>query len=230
MRSFRGELIRSFNRGNVALVAGLIILIGFAMANAVPQGNAPIQGFWDVSIFLAVFLMGRAATTVARDCSSGSLRPWLISDPRRFSVFAGKLGASVAITVITAVALLAVAWILTAAFGRLADLSTILTTGGEFLLACIALTFFGHAAGLVTRSVPVALTVTLGWILPAEAVVAGSIVHPDHWLPGLLLRSVTAGVIPPGLTTATVIAHALLPFLALEVIAVVTFLRRDITC
>lgn len=227
----RAELLRTLTRGHLALLAVLAALAAFSMANAGPQGNVPIQGFRDVSIFLATFLMGRAATTAASDYRTGTLRPWLISRPHRGQLFAGKLAASVTVAVVAAAVLLILAWPLTALFGHPAtDASTLAGCAGSFLLACIALTLFGHAVGLITRSVPAALTITLGWILPAEAVLSRSLDHPDHWLPGLLLRSATDGVTPAGLTTAGVVAHALLPFVALEALALLTFLKRDLTC
>lgn len=226
----RAELLRTLTRGHVALLAVLAALVGFAMAQAGPQGNAPIQGFRDVSIFLATFLMGRAAVAAAGDYRTGTLRPWLISRPHRGQVYAGKLAASMTVSVVAAVVLLGLAWPLTTLFGHPSTASTLAGCAGSFLLACIALTVFGHAVGLITRSVPAALTITLGWILPAEAVLSGSFAHPNQWLPGLLLRSVTDGVIPAGLTTAGVVAHALLPFVALEALALFTFLQRDLTC
>lgn len=228
--SARAELLRTLTRGHVALLAVLVALAAFSIANAGPQGNAPIQGFRDVSIFLATSLMGRAATAAASDYRTGTLRPWLISRPRRGQLFAGKLAASVTVAVVAAAVLVILAWPLTALFGHPATASTLAGCAGSFLLACIALTLFGHAVGLITRSVPAALAITLGWILPAEAVLSGSLDHPDHWLPGLLLRSVTDGVTPAGLTTAGVVARALLPFVALEALALLTFLKRDVRC
>lgn len=225
----RAELLRTLTRGHLALLAMLVALAAFSMANAGPQGNAPIQGFRDVSIFLATFLMGRAATA-ASDYRTGTLRPWLISRPHRGQLFAGKLAASVTVAVVAAAVLVILAWPLTALFGHPAAASAVVGSAGSFLLARIALTLFGHAVGLITRSVPAALTITLGWILPAEAVLSGSLDRPDRWLPGLLLRGVTDGVTPAGLTTAGVVAHALLPFVALEALALLTFFKRDVTC
>lgn len=230
MVTARAELLRTLTRGHVVLLGVLAALAAFSMANAGPQGNAPIQGFRDVSIFLATFLMGRAATAAASDYRTGTLRPWLISRPHRGQLFAGKLAASVTVAVVAALVLLVLVWPLTALFGHPAPASALAGSAGSFLLACTALTLFGHAVGVITRSVPAALTITLGWILPAEAVLSGSLDHPDRWLPGLLLRSVTDGVTPAGLTTAGVVGHALLPFVALEALALPTFLKRDITC
>lgn len=230
LMSARAELLRTLTRGNAALLAVMAALVAFAMARAGPQGNLPIQGFRDVSIFLATFLMGRAATAAASDYRTGTLRPWLISRPQRSQVYVGKLTASLAVAVVAALILLTLTWPLTALFGHPASASTMAVGAGQFLLACVALTVFGHAIGMVTRSVPAALTITLGWILPAEAVLSGSLDHPDQWLPGLLLRSVTDGVTPIGLSAAAVVAHALFPFVVLEALAMITFLRRDLTC
>lgn len=230
MSSIRAELIRALTRGNLALLALMTALVAFAMVKAGPQGHPAVQGFKDASIFLATFLMGRAATTAASDYRAGTLRTWLISQPSRMITYAGKLAASLAVACIGGLVLIGVAWGLSALLGPPVAAAPAATMTGQFLLACVSLTLFGHAAGILTRSVPAALTITLGWILPAEAVLSGSVTQPDHWLPGLLLRSVTDGVTPAGMTAPTVIAHALVPFLILEAIALVTFFRRDATC
>lgn len=54
---------------------------------------------------------------------------------------------------------------------------------GELALASAVLSVFGHAVGVLARSVPVALTVAIAWILPAEKVLQGRSAELDKRLP-----------------------------------------------
>lgn len=91
------------------------------------------------------------------------------------------------------------------------------------------LTLLGHAAGVVTRSVPIALTVTLGWLLVAENLLNGPLKQADRWLPGLIANEMTQGQLPADLTWPVALTHAVLPFLVLDVVAMVSFAHRDVT-
>jgi ABC-type transport system involved in multi-copper enzyme maturation permease subunit len=164
----------------------------------------------------------------ANDFSTGTIRPWLISRPTRSGVFAGKLVASMVIALILAVVIGAVSYAATGLFGTVPTMRDMGAAFGEFALACVALSVFGHAIGVLTRSVPAALAITIGWILPVEKVLQGRSRVLDQWLPGNLLQDITVGQLGHGQTPAGAVLHAVVPFLLLAAIAMFFFLRRDI--
>jgi hypothetical protein len=51
-------------------------------------------------------------------------------------------------------------------------------------LTCVVLSVFGYAVAVLARSVAAALAITIGWILPAAAVLQGRPRTLDHWLLG----------------------------------------------
>jgi energy-coupling factor transporter ATP-binding protein EcfA2 len=99
------------------------------------------------------------------------------------------------------------------------------STTGEFLLASVGLTVFGHAVGVLARNIPIALTVTLGWILPAEHLIATD--NHSGWLPGIVAQQITLGKYSGGEYFGA-IAHVFIPFIIIEAVALVFFLRHDV--
>lgn len=229
MRSFRAELLRSANRATLAFTLFCMAFTLFSMANAGPQHHSPLWGFRQVGIFTATLLMGRAAVVAANDFSTGTIRPWLISRPSRQSVFAGKFAASVAIAVGVSVLVGLIGYVLSGVFGSVPSIGAMVTATGQLALACGALSFFGHAVGVLTRSVPVALTITLAWVLPAEKVIQGRSAEVDKWLPASVLQDITLGKVAHGSTPLGATLHSVLPFVLLDVLALVWFLRRDVS-
>jgi hypothetical protein len=229
MSTYRAELLRSVNRATLCFFLLCVALTGFAMVNAGPQHHEPLWGFREVAIFVATLLLGRAATLAAGDFSSGTIRPWLISTPARGPVFLGKLAASITVAALTSVATGLTAYGFTAALGTVAAPGPMALATGQLMLASVVITVFGHAVGVVTRSVPVALTVVLAWILPGEAVIQGRSALVDRWLPGTLLHDITLGHLARGFTPVSVVVHAAVPFLLLDLVALAVFLRRDVT-
>jgi hypothetical protein len=227
MRHFGAELLRATNRSTAALIAFGAAFTVFAMVNAGPQHRPPAWGFQQAAIFVATLLMGRAATVAATDFSAGTIRPWLISAPRRGAAFAGKLGATLTVTVIGCLTIALIGYAAAAALGPPGG--SMSAAVGGLVVAAAGLGLFGHAAGVATRSVPVALTVTVGWVLPAEAVLSGRSAALDRWLPGQLLHDVSLGHAPAGMGMASTVLHAVIPLLLLEAIAFVLFGRRDVT-
>jgi ABC-type transport system involved in multi-copper enzyme maturation permease subunit len=114
-------------------------------------------GLRQVAILTATLLMGRAAVVAANDFSIGTIRPWLISRPSRRSVFAGKLGASITFALAAAVLISLIAYLASGMFGKTPGLSDMAVATAQFALACVALAVFGHAVGVLTRSVPAAV-------------------------------------------------------------------------
>jgi hypothetical protein len=228
MRTYRAELLRSANRATLALLLCCLTLAVFAMSNAGPQHQPPLWGFRQAAIIIATLLMGRAATVAAGDFSTATIRPWLISTPSRGPVFIGKLAASVSIALAVAVVAGTAAYAVSGVLGQVPSLRDMAVATAQLAVACAALSVFGHAVGNATRSVPVALTVALGWILPAEAVLQGRSALLDTWLPGTILHGLTLGDVPAGSTPLSAVAHACLPFAVLDAVALFLFLRRDV--
>ncbi|HEY4458909.1 MAG TPA: hypothetical protein VGN81_31640 [Pseudonocardiaceae bacterium] len=228
MTTYRAELLRYVNRTTIAFTVLCILFTLFAMSNAGPQGQDPLWGFRQVAILTATLLMGRAAVISANDFSTGTIRPWLISRPSRRSVFTGKLGASVSYALIAAVIIAAISYLGSGVFGTTPGFAGMAVATGQFALACAALTIFGHAVGVLTRSVPAAVAITVAWILPVEKVLQGRSRTLDQWLPGNLLQDITLGQVGAGQTAGGAILHATIPFILLDVVALVVFARRDV--
>ncbi len=227
MRTFRAELLRSANRATAAFLLLCLAITVFAVYNAGHQHQTPLWGFGQVAIFTATLLMGRAAAVAAGDFSGGTIRPWLISGPSRGRACLGKSGASICIAVGFTVVAGLLNYAVSGMVGSVPTLHDALVATGRLGIACVAFTLFGHAVGVLTRSVPVALTVTLGWILPVEHLLDSG-PSADRWLPGLVLQRITTGQVGTTGTWAGVLAHAVVPFVILELVALVVFRRRDI--
>jgi hypothetical protein len=225
MTTYRAELLRSLGRGTGWFLGLCLALFVFGMVNAKPQHHLPLHGFRQASIIVATLLMGRAATVAAGDFTSGTIRPWLISTPRRGSVCLGKLAASVTITIAFSAAAALVGFATSAALGTVPAFTDTVSVAGGFLLAGVAFTVFGHGVGVLIRNIPVALCVTLGWVLAAEHLLANDSASP--WLPGLVAQKITLGQYT-GSQYAGALAHVFVPYLVIEAAALVFFLRRDV--
>lgn len=228
MRTYRAELLRSASRATASLLLLCLCLACFSMFNAGPQHEAPLWGFRQAAIFVATLLMGRAAAVTAGDFSGGTIRPWILSTRSRGPVLLGKLAASLTVAVGTAIVMGLSAYLVSGVLGPVPTIAAMTAATTQLAVACAALSVFGHAVAVMTRSVPVALTVTLGWILPVEAVLRGRSPQLDSWLPGSVLHDLTLGHLAPGSPTAEAVFHAVLPLVLLDVAALVLFLRRDI--
>jgi len=225
MTTYRAELLRSLGRGTGWFLGLCLGLFVFGMLNAKPQHHVPLHGFRQASIIVATLIMGRAATVAAGDFSNGTIRPWLISTPRRSTVCLGKLAATLTITVVFSAVAGVVGFVTSAALGTVPTITDTASVAGEFLLAGTAFTLFGHGVGVLIRNIPVALTVTLGWVLAAEHLLASDSASP--WLPGLAAQKITLGKYI-GSQYAGALAHVFVPFLIIEAVALVFFLRRDV--
>ncbi|NKZ04281.1 ABC transporter permease [Actinomadura latina] len=229
MKSYRAELLRFANRSSAALILLCIAFTLFSMNNAGPQHHSPLWGFRQVAILTATLLMGRAAVVASSDFSSGTIRSWLISRPSRTEVFSGKLTASLTFAVLTSLITGLAGYALSGAMGDVPGFGAMAAATGQLAFAGAALTFFGHAVGVLTRSVPVALTLTLVWILPAEKGLQGRSDTLDKWLPGSILQDITLNHLQQGMSPLGAALHSALPFIVLDVIALALFLRRDVS-
>lgn len=225
MTTYRAELLRARTRGTYWFLGLCLALFLFGMVNAKPQHHVPLYGFRQASILVATLLMGRAVTVAAGDFSGGTIRPWLISSPRRGAVCLGKLAACLTIAAAFCAAAGATGFAMSAALGTVPTFADAASVAGELLLACLGFTVFGHGVGILIRNVPVALAVALGWILAAEHLLDSG--DTSSWLPGLVAQKITKGAIAGG-DYAAALAHVFVPFIAIEAAAMVFFLRRDV--
>lgn len=225
LTTYRAELLRSRTRGTYWFLGLCLALPVFGMVNAKPQHHVPLYGFRQASILVATLLMGRAVTIAAGDFSSGTIRPWLISSPRRGAVCLGKLGASLTVAAAFCVVTGVVGFAMSAALGTVPTFADVASVSGELLIACVGFTVFGHGIAMLIRNVPVALAVSLGWILAAEHLLDSG--NASSWLPGLVTQRITKGEIA-GSDYGAALAHVLIPFIAVEAVAAIFFLRRDV--
>lgn len=225
MTTYRAELIRARARGTYWFLGLCLGLFLFGMVNAKPQHHVPLYGFRQASILAATLIMGRAVTVAAGDFGSGTIRPWLISAPRRGAVCLGKLAASLTIAAAFCVVAGVVGFAMSSALGTVPTFADVASVAGELLLACLGFTVFGHGIAILIRNVPVALAVTLGWILAAEHLLDTG--NAASWLPGLVAQKIVQGKIA-GSDYAAALAHVFIPFTVIEAVAVVFFLRRDV--
>jgi ABC-type transport system involved in multi-copper enzyme maturation permease subunit len=221
-------LLRAVNRSGAPFLLLCIVFTLFSIVNAGPQHQTPLWGFRQVAIFTATLVMGRAAVVAANDFTTGTIRAWLISSPGRRAIFAGKLGASATVGLLAAVVVGLAGYAASGLVGAVPAAPAMTLAIAQLALACVALSIFGHAVGVLTRSVPVALTVTIGWILPAEAVLQGHSRTLDRWLPGNVLQDFTLGAVAKGSTPLGAVVHATVPFIVLDAVALAFFLRRDV--
>jgi hypothetical protein len=228
MRTYRAELLRSVNRASGAFLMLCLAFTLFAVVNAGPQAQTPLWGFQQVAILTATLLMGRAAVIAANDFSTGTIRPWLISTPSRGGTFLGKLAASVTAALVVSVFVGLGTYAVSGLAGTVPGVRAMAIATGELAVASVVLSVFGHAVGMLTRSVPVALTITIAWILPAEKILQGRSDELDRWLPGVILQDMTLGSVGVGSSPLSAVLHAVVPFVLLDALALAVFLRRDV--
>lgn len=225
MRTYHAELLRTCNRAHLLLMLFALALLGFLMFNYKPQHQTPLGGFEQAGMVVASIFMCRAAVVAGGDFSGGTIRPWLIARPRRSEVFLGKLAASLTLGVVFCIVAGVMAYLASAVQSKTPTVSHDAAVAGQLLIGIGALTLFGHAIGVLTRSIPVGLTLTLGWVLPVEKFLSNP--SRDHWLPGITVQNITLGKFTGG-DWSGAISHAYIPFLILEIGALVFFLRQDV--
>jgi ABC-type transport system involved in multi-copper enzyme maturation permease subunit len=180
-----------------------------------------------------------AAATLGADYSLGTWRPLLVRHPRRATLLAGKV---LAFSVLAAGAL-ATTWI--AAFvtsyvgAHMRGVSTsqwfgmagIRAAGAAYLKAvfiCTAWQLIGSAIAVLTRSVTIAVVAIVVWAVPVERIVGSSVTAAPHWLPGLLLEALSVSDTKTG-TTGHVLLVVTAVAVVLSVLALLDFVRRDVT-
>ena len=196
------------------------------------------SAFGDGIGFLGVILLAIFISAVGLEYSRGTFATALMKQPRRIQLLAGKMAALLVFVAVTLVAAEAAGWV--TAFG-LATARGISTTAwfsatglakgaavyGTALFVAGAWACIGMAVATLTRSVPIALAIGVGWAGPIEHITQQAWTGASRWFPGLSLEAFAAGGTPEAsLARAFVMAAAFVSVLTAA--AFVTFSRRDI--
>lgn len=261
IRSFVSELVRLQRRsvllGWVGAVVGFTLLatmltlrrIGeggggqgpeasFTLAQlSSPEGMAMILGV--AATFLGVLTLGLFATLLANDYAQGTIRTYLVEQPRRLRLLAGKLLAlsSFSALAIVMASVLGSALGLALAPGQGVDTSEWLTGEGiwalaggigNLILASLGWGMIGALLAVLIRAPAPAVAAGVAYALPVEMLLASAWEDAARWLPRGLLDAVAAG------GTSVVSYDRALALAAVYVaVALVTvgvlFTRRDVT-
>jgi ABC-2 type transport system permease protein len=203
------------------------------------QTNGATRGFVIGAGFAGVVALVLFAVSMAGEYSHATLRNLLLVEPRRGRVLAGKLVALFLLlaagflvaevaAVATAYAFAAVRGVSTHAWLTGPGLRSLASSYGNAVLAGMGWGLLGAAAGVILRSVGLALAVALAWVMPLENILHNSWSAADKWFPGLLLQGLGAGT--GGAVSWARAGITLLALLgALAGVAWFTLVRRDVT-
>jgi ABC-type transport system involved in multi-copper enzyme maturation permease subunit len=212
-------------------------LITTLAALAHPGGAT--HGFVASTSLIGIVVGVVAAATLGSDYALGTLRPLLVRHPKRISLILGKL---LAFTVLVATALavtelaaLAVSigyahvrGVPTTQWFGASGLSAATVAYAKALFICVAWQAFGAAAGVLARSLTVAVIAVVVWAVPVERILGSSLSAAPHWLPGLMLEALSNGdtaTASTGRVLALVTAYSVI----LLAVALLDFRRRDVT-
>ncbi len=238
----------------VALVTVLITMLSFATAGdeeSFPPGpgaqgvtladleaaDGVLTGLTSAVGIFGVIAVCVAAAHLAGMFATGTIRNTLVRSPGRVVLVAGKTVA-VSIFLLGAVAVAAVVAVATAyASAPMAGADTAAWTDslgdlaagiGYVALAVVGYGVIGMALGLLIRTPIPAVAIGIGWLLPLETIMIGTVDGAERWLPGQLLSAIAAGgtddvALGAGLTT--LVAYLVVGMVA----ATARFVRGDVT-
>lgn len=189
--------------------------------------------------FVGPFVLVVFAGALAVEFSRGTVRTMLLRQPDRLRLLAGKVGALLAFAssalALGAVATWTAARLLAAsqgvdagAWASGAGLAAGLADLGAVVAWVAGYGLLGASAGVLLRSVPVALAVAIAWTGPLEHIVQDAWSPAGRLFPGLLLEAFVAGgtdEVTAGRALATAAAYTAVAAAA----AAATFARRDVT-
>jgi hypothetical protein len=260
IRSYRAEMVK-LTRRRVVLATALVVLVfavggaATVLATAEPaaqaaSGRTPsiealgeagggTEVFRVAAAFTGTFLFVVFVGAMAAEHARGTLRTSLLRQPRRLSLLAGRLAATLTFAAVTLAAAEALTWtaarllaagngVDTSAWAGTDGIVAALGDLGAVVLWVTGYAVLGTALGLVVRSVPVALAVAIAWAGPIEHLLQDAWEPASRVFPGLLLEAFVAGGTPDvgaGQALATVALHTL----AAAVVAATVFSRRDVT-
>lgn len=200
----------------VALITVLITVLAFATVGddeSLPPGpgaqgatladlessTGVLTGLTSAVSILGVIALCVTAAHLAGMFASGTVRNALVRSPGRIVLVVGK-AVAVSLFLLGAVAVAALAGVLAAyASAPMADVDTSAWTGsvgdlaagvGYVALAVISYGIVDTALGLLIRTPIPAVALGIGWLLPLETILAGTVDGSQRWLPGRLLSAV----------------------------------------
>ena len=129
-----------------------------------------------LTIVAAMLLAVIAAIAVTSEFGHGTIRPTFAAMPDRVRPLLAKLVVQVAVTLVLAVAIVVLCWVLGSVLSgdspSLGDGTALPALVGVVLLA-VGLTVLGYGLGLLIRNSPAAICILLLWPLIAEGLIAG---------------------------------------------------------
>jgi ABC-2 type transport system permease protein len=236
--------------GGLAAAASLFVILLFSQSQehggggvpslvALAQPNGLMVGVGRASILLGIVAFGLAAAQVAQEYSQGTLRQLLVRQPRRATLWFGKLLGVVSFLVVALVVASAAAFVVAvlAAQARHVSLHAWFSGAGigdllrgfvNLAIAVIGFSALGFAIGQFVRSAVFAVIIGFAWLLPIEGVITRIVPSAARVLPGSALGSLAEGGNGDvGYRLALVVGLAYL--VVAIAAALVDFSRRDVT-
>lgn len=164
------------------------------IADALPTPQGLVTVLAEAQPIVAAIAIIIVATSVAGEWSQGTLRNLLVREPARLRWLSGKLlalllfvvvCASLALLVGALVAFLGAAaqGISTTSWTSSAGVQTFLGFFANSLLGTIGICLLGMAVALLTRSVAIAVGISLAYVLVGEALIAAVWPEGAEWFP-----------------------------------------------
>jgi ABC-2 type transport system permease protein len=176
-----------------------------------------------------------AAMAVATDYGQGTLRNLLVRQPSRWRLLGGKLVALACLVTGSAITATLTATAVANVVAKGSDVSTAAWSLAPIAgrIALLAVGLFGWAAmgamlATITRSVPAAIGIGIGWALPVEQVVGATWKAGKNWFPGGVFEAIASkGADTLSFQQASTVGVA---YLAIAVaVGLVLFTRREVT-
>jgi ABC-2 type transport system permease protein len=191
-------------------------LRGEALTNAQVAASSGFALLVGSEVLIGVVALGLFAIAIGMEYSTGTLRNLLVRQPDRVRFLAGKLLALGSFTVLAAIVAycgaLVTALILVPTHGASTSawftgpgIHSLLTTGGNMLLATLAWGILGAVLAILLRSSALAIGVGLAYALVVENLINAAWSDAQQWLPGDLM-----GIIAQGGTSSVSYTSALL--------------------
>jgi ABC-type transport system involved in multi-copper enzyme maturation permease subunit len=188
---------------------------------------------------LGVVALCVAAAQLASEYTQGTLRILLVRQPNRLVLLGGKcLGifSFVALSVVAAtITSIVMSFVMAGVRGIATDswlsiegASAAATSFGNVLLAVIGYAAIGIFLAALFRSPVIAIAIGIAYLLPVDAIIAGTVSGTSKYLPGQILRSIAQG----GTSSVSYrwgIVAGLVLLGALGLFSARTFSRRDVT-
>ncbi len=202
------------------------------------QANGLVRGLDHAGPLMGIVMLGIFAAAFGSEYSTGMLRNLLVREPRRVQLLVGKFCALVVfgilvllaagvVSVVIAYALAPSKGIDTSAWSSSTGLSDLWSTMWHLTLSSLGFGTLGAALAVIFRSSVIALGVGVGWVLPAEAILAALWSNGQYWLPGQLLENLASGgsaSVSLARTGLTLGAYGIV----VAVATAYTFSRRDV--